>query len=186
MKSIKDFMEKEIKIRAMGYRTKYIELVTTIFGKSTRKEIKNDQKNKDIVCEALEEIIDYAIDTSVIVADIYLLARIFKDFDMTKMKTHANYISDQPDKAYNIIIYAGEYHARLYRRYLKEVAGFEKIASTGESDINHPDCIDMRTIPQPFFSTWSQPWEDLWSKYIVEQIKEDEYKTFDDLLNYSE
>ena len=39
----------------------------------------------------------------------------------------------------------------------------------------------MRTIQQPFFSTWTQPWTDLWSKYIVKQIKEDEYKTFDDL-----
>jgi hypothetical protein len=51
------------------------------------------------------------IDTNSTVADFYLLARMFKDFDMTKIKTHANNITDQPDKAYNVIIYAGEGHS---------------------------------------------------------------------------
>ena len=179
MNSIKDFTEKEIIRKAMKYRDKYIKLVTTIFEESKRGVKKID---KDIIYNALEDVIDHIVGINAIVADVYLLARMFKEFDMTKMKTHANqHLTDQPDKAYNIIIYAGNTHSRLYRRYLKEVAGFEKITTTGKSKYNGVHCIDMRTIQQPFFSTWTQPWTDLWSKYIVKQIKEDEYKTFDDL-----
>jgi hypothetical protein len=182
MKSIKDFTEKQFLIRAMSFRDKYIELVTTIFEESKRGVNKMD---KDIIYNALEDIIQYTEDTNAIVADVYLLARMFKDFDMTKMKTHANNITDQPDKAYNVIIYAGDNHSKIYRRYLKEVAGFKTIASTGKSKYNGVHCIDMRRIPQPFFSTWSRikTWEDLWAKYIVDQIKEEEYKTFEDLVN---
>ena len=184
MNSIKDFTEKEIVRKAMSLRQKYIELVTTIFEESKRGVKKMD---KDIIYNALEDVIEYTIVTNAIVADVYLLARMFKDFDMTKMKTHANRdITDQPDRAYNVIIYAGNNHSRLYRRYLKEVAGFKTIASTGKSKYNGVHCIDMRRIPQPFFSTWTriETWEDLWAKYIVDQIKEEEYKTFEDLLNY--
>jgi hypothetical protein len=102
----------------------------------------------------------------------------FKDFDMTKMKTHANNITDQPDKAYNVIIYAGEGHSTIYRRYLKQ-NGFKRIARTGKDDTDAKNCIDMRRIP-PFFSKLS--WKDLWSEYIVTP-EEYEYKTFKDLIN---
>lgn len=155
MNSIKDFMEKEIVRKATKYREKYIELVTAIYRESKRGG------NIKIFYNAFEDLIQYIIKTSARTADVYLLSRMFKDFDMTKMKTHANdNLTDQPDKAYNVIIYAGNSHSKIYRRYLKDVAGFEEIASTGKSKINKGEkrkhCIDMETIPQPFFSTWSR------------------------------
>jgi hypothetical protein len=155
MNSIKDFMEKEIVRKATKYRDKYIELVTAIF-----EESKRGGKIK-IFYNAFEDLIQYIIKTSARTADVYLLSRMFKDFDMTKMKTHANRdLTDQPDKAYNVIIYAGNSHSKIYRRYLKDVAGFEEIATTGKSKINKGEkrkhCIDMERIPQPFFSTWSR------------------------------
>ena len=176
MKSIKDFMKKEIVRKSIKYRNKYIELVTIIF-----KESKRGGSIKTFYI-AFENLIQCIIKTSARTADSYLLARMFKDFDMTKMKTHANRdLTDQPDKAYNVIIYAGDSHAELYRRYLKEVAGFEEIASTGKSNYNEGEeikhCIDMETIPQPFFSTWIrtpskeeqyQSFIDMWNKYIDE------------------
>ena len=155
MNSIKSFMETEIVRKAMSFRDKFKQLVHTI--------LKESKPRGDIqrFFYAFEDLIRYIIRTSSRIADVYLLARMLKNFDMTKMKTHANYdITDQPDKAYNIIIYAGDSHARLYRRYLKEIAGFEEIASTGKIEINEGEerkhCIDMRIIPQPFFSTWSR------------------------------
>jgi len=43
---------------------------------------------------------------------------------------------------------------------LKEVAGFEQIASSGKFEVKEGEkrkhCIDMKTIPQPFFSTWTR------------------------------
>ena len=154
MNSIKLFMGKQIVRKAMKYRDKYIELVTTIFKESKRGG------SKKIFYNAFEDLIQYIITSSARTADVYLLARIFKDFDMTKMKTHANDITDQPDKAYNVIIYAGNSHSKIYRRFLEEVAGFEEIASTGKSKMKEGEkrkhCIDMKTIPQPFFSTWTR------------------------------
>jgi len=172
MNSIKDFTEKEIVRKAMSFKDTYIELVTTIFKESKRGG------NKIIFYNAFEDFIDCIIKTSARTADAYLLARMFKDFDMTKMKTHANRdLTDQPNRAYNVIIYAGNSHAELCRRYLKEVAGFEEIASTGINNGEEVNCIDMETIPQPFFSTWTrspskeenyQSFIDMWNKYIDE------------------
>lgn len=154
--SIKRFMEKEIVSTAMSYRELYIEAVDIILTESK----KGTDMDIDNFYIAFENLIGYIIKTSTSVTDLYLLSRVFKDFDMTKMITHANYITDQPNKAYNIIIYAGDSHAKIYRRFLKEVAGFEEIASTGKSELNEGEkrkhCIDMKTIPQPFFSTWTR------------------------------
>lgn len=152
---IKRFMETEIIKIAMSYRKLYIEAVEKIF-----KESKSGG-DINIFYDAFDELISYIMETSASVADIYLLARVFKDFDMSKMTTHANKrLTDQPNKAYNIIIYAGNTHAEIYRRFLKEVAGFEEIASTGKSELDEGEtrkyCIDMKTIPQPFFSTWTR------------------------------
>jgi hypothetical protein len=170
MNSIKLFMEKEIVRKATKYREKYIELVTAIYRESKRGG------NIKIFYNAFEDLIQYIIKTSARTADVYLLSRMFKDFDMTKMKTHANdNLTDQPDKAYNVIIYAGNSHSKIYRRYLKDVAGFEEIASTGKSKINKGEkrkhCIDMETIPQPFFSTWSRtPTEEEEIRIFIDQM----------------
>ena len=171
MEKIKDFTEKEIERKAKMYRKKIKELVTTIF--------ESEKGTKENIIAAFKSLNACMIHTNSTVADVYLLARMFKDFDMTKMKTHANNITDQPDKAYNVIIYAGEEHSRIYRRYLKK-NGFKRIASTGKDDLNDLKyCIDMRGIP-PIFSKPS--WTDLWSEYIVTP-EEYEYKTFKDLIN---
>jgi len=171
MEKIKDFTEKEIERKAKMYRKNFKELVTTIF--------ESEKGKKQNIIDAFNSLNAYMIDTNSTVADVYLLARVFKDFDMTKMKTHANNITDQPDKAYNVIIYAGDGHSRIVRRYLKQ-NGFKTIASTGKYDLNDLKyCIDMRGIP-PIFSKPS--WTDLWSEYIVTP-EEYEYKTFKDLIN---
>jgi len=170
MEKIKDFTEKEIERKATMYRKKFKELVTTIF--------ESEKGTKENIIAAFKSLNAFMIDTNSTVADVYLLARMFKDFDMTKMKTHANNITDQPDKAYNVIIYAGEGHSTIYRRYLKQ-NGFKRIARTGKYDTDAKNCIDMRRIP-PFFSKLS--WKDLWSEYIVTP-EEYEYKTFKDLIN---
>lgn len=153
--SIKSFIETEIVSTAMSYRELYIKAVKNIFKES------NSGGDIEIFYNAFEDLIGYIIKTSSNIADLYLLSRVFKDFDMTKMTTHSNqHLTDQPNKAYNIIIYAGNGHATIYRRYLKEIAGFEEIASTGKSELDEGEtrkyCIDMKTIPQPFFSTWTR------------------------------
>ena len=90
-------------------------------------------------------------------ADVYLLARIFKNFDMSEMEKKAYKGStDQPIHASNIIIYCGDLHCYNYRNFLSSI-GFKHINHTGDLTLDRkPDkplnCIDMRKIKQPFFS----------------------------------
>ena len=81
---------------------------------------------------------------------------------MSEMKEKAyKEATDQPDKAHNIIIYAGDLHSQVYRKFLKDVLHFEKIevagkeepyGETGESTY----CIDIKPITQPLFSKYHQ------------------------------
>jgi hypothetical protein len=63
--------------------------------------------------------------------------------------------TDQPAKARNVIIYTGDTHAVRFRNFLEKKLDFKQIAETGLNTINkdggYPHCIDMKTIPQPFF-----------------------------------
>lgn len=95
-------------------------------------------------------------------ADAYLLARVFKDFNMDEMEEKAyKGATHQPKRAHNIIIYAGDAHSNNYREFLSYI-GFTEIDSSG-IDLEKPNpyvhlfdkpknCLDMRNIQQPFFS----------------------------------
>ena len=91
-----------------------------------------------------------------IVTDVYLLSRLFKVFDLTKMEEKAyTGATDQPAKATNVVIYTGDTHAVRFRNFLEKKLDFKQIAETGLNTTNkdggYPHCIDMKTIPQPFF-----------------------------------
>lgn len=97
------------------------------------------------------------ISVNSLVADVYLLSRLFKNFDLTQIEDKG-YIgaTDQPAKATNIIIYTGNKHADTYRLFLNNKLDFKQIAETGlkKKDPSYIHCIDMSTIPQPFFNSW--------------------------------
>ena len=92
-----------------------------------------------------------------VVTDVYLLSRLFKVFDLTKMEEKAyTGATDQPSNASNVIIYTGDAHAQRFRNFLEKKLKFDQIAETGLNTTNkqggYPHCIDMKTIPQPFFN----------------------------------
>ena len=101
-------------------------------------------------------------------ADVYLLGRMFKDFDMSEIEKKAyKGATDQPIRANNIIIYCGDNHAKNYRNFLENI-GFNEIDHAGDlsEDIIKPvpntpkNCLDMRRIKQPFFSYSSEEKEE--------------------------
>lgn len=100
--------------------------------------------SESALIKALKNTSEYISRLNCLIADTYTLARIFKDFDMKESPI------DQPDKAHNIIIYAGTSHSDIYRKFLTSI-GFIQISKTGELDNT---CIDMKKIKQPFFSEW--------------------------------
>lgn len=113
--------------------------------------------------EKFEESFDYIYKSlnnlNGVVTDVYLLSRLFKVFDLTKMEEKAyTGATDQPAKATNVVIYTGDTHAARYRNFLEKKLDFKQIAETGLNKTNkdggYPNCIDMKTIPQPFFNFW--------------------------------
>jgi hypothetical protein len=116
----------------------------------------------NIVNDSIESLFFQMSHISTFFADSYLLARVFKDFNMSQMYEKAyKGATDQPNSAHNIIIYAGDVHAHTYRNFLFYL-GFDEIDSSG-INLENPDpklylkipplnCLDMRKIKQPFFS----------------------------------
>jgi hypothetical protein len=104
-----------------------------------------------------EEFIGSLITINCVVQDAYCLARMFKDFNMKKMKEKAYPgATDQPAQAHNIIIYAGDLHARNYRECLKFL-GFkdlEKIEDSHSKEL----CINIKDFP-PLFSYWPEKFD---------------------------
>lgn len=81
--------------------------------------------------------------------DAYILARIFKHFNLTKPAYEGAIIGDQPTQTHNIIIYAGDLHSVTCRKFLRFL-GF-KIWKTSTQN-TATNCLDLREFPKPFFS----------------------------------
>jgi len=110
-------------------------------------------KDKAFVLAIKSVFTDKIICPMCLEADTYALARVFKNFDMKDMEKAYTGATDQPSKAHNIIIYTGDLHAQTYRKFLDSI-GFTQIARSGISSFENITCLNMKTIPQPFFSVW--------------------------------
>jgi len=119
-----------------------------------------EKESIDVVFDSMKFISIMLVTTMSYFADVYLLARMFKDFDMSEMEKKAyKGATDQPIRANNIIIYCGNLHAISYREFLESI-GFNQIDHSGNLKErkgnpvpNTPkNCLDMRNIQQPLFS----------------------------------
>ena len=87
------------------------------------------------------------------IADYYLLSRIFKQFNLENPAIFSSFRrTDEPTEPHNIIIYAGEAHARRVRKFLKNELAFKMIHEKGDPNKKKGNCIMMEDFPQPFFS----------------------------------
>ena len=114
---------------------------------------KRSRKDNGLI-ESINDIVNSGSTLTIrcLVADTYLLARVFKDFNMKEIEEKGyKGATDQPDKAHNVIIYAGNAHAEIYRKFLKQL-DFKEIAKTGVSSSEFVTCINMKNFKQPFFS----------------------------------
>ena len=86
--------------------------------------------------------------------DLYLLARVFRKFDITRPYAKPNQkddkYTDQPVEPHNIVIYAGDLHSYNCREFLSYI-GFEEVNIIEKND--YDTCLDVRKFPQPFFSS---------------------------------
>ena len=107
------------------------------------------------VVTAFINMSSFFINIVAIMADIYTLARIFKKFNLSKRGFKGAIYGDQPADSHNIIIYGGDKHSQLYRRFFIYL-NFDAVNHTGQSDNNYETCIDMEPIHQPFFTKKSR------------------------------
>ena len=136
------------------------------------------------VYTALKMVCKSFLNIDAITPDIYILARIFKIFDINNPQKPAYtgaVPGDQPNKAHNIIIYAGDTHAARYRKFLRDVMHFTDVAKTGRSSSDALTCINMKNI-KPFFSKESKLVSDEVSDDEDEDYKSDEDYEYDDFV----
>jgi len=170
--SIRTFILDEIKVTALTLKERIqtnldnlfdqFELFTIRDGKLfvtqnrpnyTRggKRIKVD--HFDIFFNCVSRFHQAVINLNSIIADAYLLSRIFKTFDTKTTHPVKKRNFDEPENPHNIIIYAGNAHADRCRKFLEDVASFKRLEqNTVENPIRAKNCLDMTGITQPLFS----------------------------------
>ena len=123
---------------------------------SLKKENEETQSFYNIFRVLLQQIFIKLISIEAVLMDGYLLARVFKNFNIDVEDVTKRRDTDEPYEPHNIVIYAGDNHSNRYREFLKEL-GFELIAITGkdwrdkDSTNQYENCISMEGFPQPFF-----------------------------------
>ena len=129
------------------------------------------------------------------VPDAYTLARIFKKFKIDTTNLDKKRDTDEPEEAHNIIIYAGDDHSQIYRKFLSEVLKFTPIAkigkiNTGEENMNPKHCLNMKEADMKsnmFFSGWSiQPLFSAWppaQQPSIEKINEKKTRSICSVMN---
>ncbi len=84
---------------------------------------------------------------SILFMDMYLLCRLFVTYDITKREEN-HYPSEQK----NIIIYAGNKHSQLYRKFIlfSKFSTININSNVGKFE-DSDNCLNMAGIHQPFF-----------------------------------
>ena len=177
-KLIKDFIEKEILLEARQHSEGIITYATLVLS-NISKWPRTEYDDLELI-KNLESLVRGVISPNSRIQDAYTLARIFKKFNLnpdTKKKRH----TDEPEEAHNIIIYAGDNHCEIYRKFLSSVLNFTPIARIGgnpdmvSTDAQAINCLNMKefdikpapawgffpAVPgwsiQPLFSSWPPP-----------------------------
>jgi hypothetical protein len=151
------FMSEELERKINNYGDNFPNNINILLNSATRQQ---DEINSAIefVKNALRHIGD-------ITSDFYTLSRMYKPYRIdvtTKPALHhaiivqpkpafeGAIIGDQPKKAHNIIVYAGEVHSNRIRKFLtsQKIIMYERTGILGENKT----CIKTRDITMPFFN----------------------------------
>ena len=141
---LKDFLEKEIIDSALFYRS--------IFQKYL-KSWDTPEINLDMVLIGISE----TVLLNALVMDMYTIARMFKKFKN---------VENQPERPRNIILYAGDAHSTVCRKFLDHL-GFKTITKTAgvtydtramnkywKNSPAYANCVDISQFKQPFFGVY--------------------------------
>jgi hypothetical protein len=148
-----NFMSYELKLKINNYGENFPKNIDILLNHVT--------SHPDEVISAKKFVKNAILQIGHITNGYYTLIRMYKSYrinDTTKPAFEGAIIGDQPKKAHNIIVYAGEVHSNRFRRFLKsqKIIMYER---TGILDENKT-CIKTRDITMPFFniSEFSDEW----------------------------
>ena len=111
--------------------------------------------DKDILL-ALNQLNIATVMINARIVDVYTLSRIFKKFNTKTSKGLDMTNNYQPEIPHNIIIYAGDAHSDVYRKFLKYI-GSQEIAFSGSREVMYStayNCLDITKFPMPFFKSF--------------------------------
>jgi len=153
---VKEIINSKIDDNIIDIKT-FIEttksFITAIENFKDTKGIYNFGNAKEDDFETIKDQITFILSRTNIlnscIADYYLLSRIFKNFNL-KEDSKSPRMTDEPVEPHNIIIYAGEFHAKRARKFLKK-RGFKDIDSSELSNLPS-NCVNIKSFKQPFFS----------------------------------
>ena len=108
--------------------------------------ILSDTLEDDSIVEFFDFIIKSINVPKAFIADVYTLASIFKDFEN---------VTKQPSQQNSVIIYGGNAHSEIYRKFLTYMY-FEELIIEGKPSTGNEKatCVDMKKLEKPFFSEW--------------------------------
>jgi hypothetical protein len=156
-KRIKDFIKEELLDEAKEHSDKIRKLTTNILS-NIHGGLRTYLDDLFLI-KHIEDLADYVLLPNSRVPDAYTLPRIFKNFNLDPENIQKKRNTDEPKEAHNIIIYAGDNHCEIYRKFfhklnftpIARIGGNPDTSGTKDIPIN---CIDMRPT-SGFFSNWS-------------------------------
>lgn len=126
------------------------------------------------ILEYFYDLMYLVLSTNSLLVDFYTLSRIFKRFNLQPDNPQKRRTTDEPETPSNIIIYAGNNHCNMYRKFLKEI-GFSLIADIGKAKSTPRNCIDM--TEHDIYGTWSlQPLFSAWPPLTQPSLRQAESK----------
>jgi hypothetical protein len=151
------FMSGELERKINNYGDNFPNNINILLNSETRQQ--------DEIKSATEFVNNALWHIGNITSDFYTLSRMYKPYRInvtTKPALHhaiivqpkpafeGAIIGDQPKKAHNIIVYAGEVHSNRFRKFLtsQKIIMYERTGILGENKT----CISTKDISMPFFN----------------------------------
>jgi hypothetical protein len=148
----------------------------------TPKKVTVSSEDADIIISYVKMFKHFLLDMEALIADAYLLSRVFKKFNINTDEPKKKRGFDEPQTPHNVIIYAGDLHSKRYRKFLENNMNCKRLEQNiydHSMPVHSTNCINMEGIKQPLFSYiptegfvhYSEPYQPI---KIVEYLREND------------
>lgn len=148
----------------------------------TPKKVTVSSEDADIIISYVKMFRHFLLHMESLIADAYLLSRVFKKFNINTDEPKKKRGFDEPQTPHNVIIYAGDSHAQRYRKFLENHMNCKRLEQNiydYSMPVHSTNCLNMKGIKQPLFSYipteefvhYSEPYQPI---KILEYLREND------------